>query len=62
MKVSIIEDYCIGCGLCKRLYPDIFNVENKCAYVKKRAFDGHEIKFIKDAKMQCPMSAIKIDE
>lgn len=61
MKVSIIDDYCIGCGLCKRLYPDIFNIENKCAYVIKKTFSDEDHKYIKDAKIQCPMSAIKIE-
>lgn len=62
MRASIVENNCIGCGLCKRLYAEVFDIKDKCAYIIKDSIEEKEIKNIKDAAFQCPMSAIKIYE
>ena len=61
MKIQI-NDYCIRCGICEDLYPDIF----------KRNYDTHTIdvlfeeipaeleKDVKQAAEDCAVAAIKI--
>lgn len=49
--VKIIDEQCIGCGLCESIYPEIFEVKNFKAIVKKNTKD-------KLGDIDCPVDAI----
>ena len=63
MKITVM-DYCIRCGICEDLYPDIF----------KRNYETHNIDVLfdeipedlkeraKQAQADCAVAAIKITE
>ncbi len=58
-KVNINIRACIGCGICKAKYPELFEIDGKKAHIK-----DIEDKDIDNAKLQnaiknCPVKAIK---
>ena len=59
MKVKIDKEVCIGCGSCKALCPDVFEIENGKAVAKEKETDKD---CAKEAAQNCPVDAIKIKE
>lgn len=59
MKIEI-KDYCIRCGICTSLYPELFvrNFENDCIDVVKEAESAEEIETAKNAAKDCAVTAI----
>lgn len=57
-EVRIDEDYCIGCGLCKKLSPEHFEMVDKKARWKKVKVDDMEIKKLRPVIEKCPSKAI----
>ena len=62
MKGFVDKDTCIGCGLCVGICPEIFemDVDGKAQALDKKITDGF-MESAKDAEMQCPTSAIKVE-
>ena len=58
--VLIKEEYCIGCGICEKLAPEYFKVENKKAIVINKHIGNRVENKVKKAKEKCPANAIKI--
>lgn len=59
-KVLIKEEYCIGCGVCVKLAPEYFKIENNQAIVMdKDDYIGKKANVIK-AEEKCPTKAIEI--
>lgn len=55
-KVNINIRACIGCGICKMKYPDLFEVNNKKAYIKD--LDDIDSDKLNLAIKNCPVNAI----
>ncbi|MCX7990816.1 MAG: ferredoxin [Proteobacteria bacterium] len=62
MKVFVNEDTCIGCGLCADTCPDIFEVIEDKAVVKISEVPENYEELVKEAKDNCPVDAISIEE
>lgn len=62
MKIEI-KEYCIRCGICTSLYPELFvrNFENDCIDVVKEAQTEEEIQAAKDAVRDCAVTAIFLE-
>ncbi|KOA19296.1 electron transport complex subunit RsxB [Clostridium homopropionicum DSM 5847] len=56
--LSVNEHFCIGCGLCTRLSPDDFILENKKAKVNKKILKEDKNEKVKLAIDKCPAKAI----
>lgn len=54
--LTVQGDYCVGCGLCAKLAPSIFTMENKKALVIDKSVDDYDL--IKDVVNKCPANAI----
>jgi uncharacterized membrane protein YraQ (UPF0718 family) len=56
--LNINEQYCIGCGICNKISPDNFIIENRKAQVLKKVVKSAENENIKTAIDKCPAKAI----
>jgi len=55
--ISVNHDACMGCSLCTKQYPELFEMKNKKACVKEYDFEPDEDKLQK-AIDSCPVKAI----
>jgi ferredoxin len=61
MKVRITED-CTACGLCVDICPDVFEMGEEFAQVKKDCdLDKHK-NLVNQAAEECPVSAIIVED
>ena len=58
-KIKIDKEKCIGCQACAALCPDVFEMEEDKAIVKKQLTDK---KCAKEAADSCPTQAIIISD
>jgi len=59
VKVRVNQDKCVGCGMCASLNPEVFEIVNGKARVKKEKVNLCEVQEIVE---NCPMQAIEIEE
>lgn len=59
-EVFIKEEYCIGCGVCEKIAPDYFKVEDKKAKVINNNIENRTIDNLIEAEEKCPAAAIKL--
>ena len=57
--LDISSEYCIGCGLCAKIAPRYFKIDNKKANVINQNFIKEEVKIINEAIEKCPSKVIK---
>ncbi len=57
--LDIASEYCIGCGLCAKIAPGYFTIENKKASVTNYYLIEEEVKTVNEAIEKCPSKAIK---
>lgn len=62
MKVKVDNDLCIGCGLCVDICPEVFQMEDDKAVVKIQPNSPDVTNKCKQAKDDCPVEAIIIEE
>lgn len=55
MAIKITDD-CIGCGACVSIAPEVFELKDGKARVKKQKIDAK----VKEAADSCPVDAIKL--
>lgn len=60
MRVKIIEDTCIGCGVCPEMCPDLFEMDGAIAKVKTEAVPEKLEAECTEAAESCPVEAIVI--
>jgi ferredoxin len=60
MKVRITEE-CISCGLCVDICPEVFEMGDQFAQVKKDSKPEDFEKTVRQASEECPVSAIIVD-
>ena len=58
--ILIKEEYCIGCGICEKLAPEYFQIENKKAIVKNKHIGKDTENKVEKAKEKCPAKAIQV--
>jgi len=57
--IHINEKYCIGCGICARMAPNIFEVYNKKAKVIGKGQKIKETEVLNEVMEKCPSKAIE---
>jgi len=55
--VSVNQETCIGCGACEATCPNVFELKDGKAYVKKGQ-EKSKLACVKEAIEGCPVSAI----
>jgi len=58
MKVSIDKEECVGCELCVDQCPDIFEMDEEIAVVKKQPGSAEEEECVILAEEACAVDAI----
>lgn len=60
--LHINQDACMGCTLCSKIYPEVFEMENKKAITK--SYDGVDLDLnrLENAIKSCPVKAISYNE
>lgn len=62
MKGYVDKDACVGCGICFSVCPKIFEMdEDGKAKAVDQEIPAAIVGNAKDAEMQCPVSAIKVE-
>lgn len=62
MKACVDQEICIGCGLCADTCPEVFELKEDKAYVKVQDVPKNLEDKVKEAKDNCPVDAISIEE
>lgn len=63
MKVTVVKDLCIGCGICEATCPRVFFMdEGGKASVKVDPLTPELKDCAKDAERECPVAAISMSE
>lgn len=58
--IHISSEYCVGCGLCTKLAPAYFEVENKKAKVINQDLNEEGTRAVMEAIEKCPSKIIKL--
>lgn len=63
MKAKVDKDLCIGCGLCESICPKVFRMEDDGkAEAVEGEIDASLADEAREARDQCPVEAIDIDD
>ena len=54
----IQEEYCVGCGICSKMAPEIYEIQDKKAIVKAVPDNDKLIKVVIETVKKCPTHAI----
>lgn len=55
------KEACMGCAMCSRIYPEIFGIQGKKAYIKSIDTDIDK-KRLSQTMLDCPVKAIQYNE
>ena len=58
--LHINRDACMGCTLCVKNYPEVFELENKKALVK--SYEALDVNKLENVIKACPVKAISYNE
>jgi ferredoxin len=61
VKQTWIEDTCVGCGSCVEICPEVFELIDEMATIKKDADLSLDMKIIESAEA-CPVEAIHYEK
>lgn len=59
--IYIDQDYCIGCGICVQLAPNVFKIKDKKAKVITQDIENDDISKVRQAAEKCPAHVIYED-
>ena len=59
MKVKVIEEKCISCGLCENIAPEVFTLEGGSTAKVKKQPDEENAAAAAEAVQSCPTEAIE---
>lgn len=62
MRACVDKDVCIGCGLCTDTCPEVFELKEDKAYVKVDEVPANLEDKVKEARDNCPVDAISVEE
>ncbi|MFH1245901.1 MAG: ferredoxin [Candidatus Omnitrophota bacterium] len=62
MRVKVNADLCVGCGLCVDISPDVFIIKGDKAVVKGNPVPEEAGDSCRQAKQDCPVEAIAVEE
>ena len=60
--LEIKEEYCIGCGLCAKLSPELYEMKDNKAKVKTMPLNPKFIKIVNTTVDKCPTKAITFNQ
>ena len=60
--LEIKEDYCIGCGLCVKMLPEYYEMNNNKALVRKAPEGKDALEAIQKSVEKCPSKAIMFNK
>ncbi len=61
MKTTIVEDICVGCGMCAQTCPEVYEMKNDKAVVIAEPVPKEVEEKVKQAASECPVEAIKVE-
>ncbi len=62
MKAMVDQETCTGCGLCPDACPEVFEMDGDTATVKAETVPPEAENTCRDARDECPVEAISIEE
>ena len=62
MKSKVNAELCVGYGLCANVCPDVFAMENDKAVIRANPVPEGSVECSRQAKEDCPVDAIAIEE
>jgi len=60
-KLQIADKYCIGCGLCEKALPQLFEMTGGKARWKESSFDNEHKSGLEFIITKCPVKAISLN-
>jgi uncharacterized membrane protein YraQ (UPF0718 family) len=61
-QIEINKDYCIGCGICVKMMPEIYEIIDQKAHVREAGIKpGNDVMILKTAE-KCPTHAIAVNK
>jgi ferredoxin len=61
MKVSVSSDYCVGCGYCAAVCPEVFQLrDDGCAVATGKMVNSLK-ELVSEIVESCPVTAIEVE-
>lgn len=57
---EVSQTYCMGCGICSKLLPEVFEIVERKAQIKVEATHSSNEEQIKEVAQKCPVQAIVV--
>ena len=61
LKVVVNQDYCIGCGICVKMMPEVYELTDQKAYARLENVNSGNMTMIRNTVIKCPTQAITIN-
>jgi len=60
-KVAVDKDYCVGCGICVKMMPEVYELIDQKAYARLENVNSGNMTMILKTVSKCPTQAITIN-
>ena len=60
-KVAVNQDYCVGCGICVKMMPEVYELIDQKAYARLENVNSGNMTMIHKTVSKCPTQAITIN-
>lgn len=60
-NITVVQEYCIGCGLCQKIAPNSFEMIDKKANIRSNTLSQEDTAAALEAMEKCTANAIKIN-